>query len=385
MAVQRQQSELMRKYGTALDAAVRKHAADPIQVGQMRLPGGIKNGVARLVGLEFKKIEEGKNNAGDYMYQATGVVVEPASVTVNGQEVAVAGLQTRQFRTLGNVTSSRGTISLEENVAWVLNEMKKLGGEALFANAGGGDLEALGAAIVQAAPYFAFETRESPAVLNPDGTEKYAARVWETWFGTGPIPDGYAPPELDAGADNTGPANGHAPAAAPTRAAAPKANGVGKAPARAPAKAPPPAEEPDLMALAEAADGDDPDGAGREAMIEAVKALGWTDEQVNDWAESWTALAEHIEGGGGPPDLGEAPEGAADEDDGAMKVGSMYLYTPLDPKTKKPAVNPKTKKPLRVECEVTAINEAKETVDLLNLDDKKTKYRAVPWDQLISE
>ncbi len=355
MAVQKQKSALFAKYGSKLDAAVKGHAADPIEYGNMRVPPGITAGIAKLVECKFDTVAPGKTNAGEWYFRAAGVIVEPKSVMVNGQEVTCEGLQTSIMEMVCQTTTQAGKVTtVDEHVANILNEMKKLGGAQFVEGAGGAELESLAAALKEAGPYFKFSTSQGKATK-----EFPEPRIWENWYGSKGL-ENYTPPE-DSGVEDNSAAADDSEQADDTQVFDETAG--------------------DLDSQAELADGDDEETAvpAREAITAAAVAAGWTEAQVEGYPSNWTDLVAALKGGEGPP---EAEEEAAEPEDEGIKEGDVYKYQPIDPKTKKGMINPKTKKAVKVECEVKKVDKKKETVDLLNLDDKKTKYANVPWDKL---
>ena len=52
-----QKSGLFEKYKGNLDKSVKAHAQDETSYGFQRLPGGINNGVAKLVECKFAQVE----------------------------------------------------------------------------------------------------------------------------------------------------------------------------------------------------------------------------------------------------------------------------------------------------------------------------------------
>lgn len=372
---------LLAKYGAKLDRAVQAHATDETTYGMMRVPPGITNGIAKLVDAKFDVYKTGRNE-GEYYFRAAGVIVEPASVVVNGVEVPCAGLQTSIMEAVCDTTKQDGTvITQEEHVENILNEMRKLAGPEFTEGATGADLETLAEQLKEAGPYFRFSTSRRAPRPGTQDTEG----VWENWYGCKGLED-YVPPEggTDAVEDNTPPAR-----------PAPKTNGVAaKPPAKSPAggkvatkaKQPKPEPEPefneeqDLASLAEAADGGDE--AATDRLTELALAAG-AEQDAIDAAASWGEVVEMIEQGGagaagedegGAADTGEEGEEGADWEPQPEEV---YLYTPLDPKTKKPAKKP-------VEVEVESVNKKKRTVNLKNIANPKLKYPGVAWDNLES-
>jgi hypothetical protein len=195
------------------------------------------------------------------------------------------------------------------------------------------------------------------------------------------------------------------PAAPPPRAAqvvpaAPAASATSKAPAAptarrgrqpapppAPAPAPAPAaeEQPfdefgDLDALAERADAgvaaDTPDDDAEQALTDAATRAG-LDESVVTNAPSWADLVEMIRGGVPAATEGRPADEPQGEGEWQPVVGEVHLYAPVNPRTKQPGK--------AVECEVSAVDEASQTCQLLNLADGKTVYRKVPWAALTAE
>jgi hypothetical protein len=135
-------------------------------------------------------------------------------------------------------------------------------------------------------------------------------------------------------------------------------------PAARPGKAAP-VEEPedgseDLADLATSADGGDQEAASR--LADLAKEAGIEEDAVSS-AESWASVVELMQGGGE-----EGSDDEAEEDDWKPEKGEVYPY-------KAPG------KKKAVDCEVTAVFETRETVNLKNLTDDKV-YKAVPWDKL---
>lgn len=356
MAVQKTQSALMAKLGNRLDKAVREHAGDETTYGVQTLPPGIANGVARLIKCGFGEYKSGTYKGEPY-FRASGVVLSPKTVDVDGETVPVAGIPTSIMIQLCDRKDKSGNVTktLEEFVEDVLNEMRKLGGQDFTEGAGGGDLEGLAAALEQAAPVFKFSTsrgKVTPEYPNP--------RIWENWHGTKGLENwsdgGAAGGDVE---DNTGATA--TPEKAPAKPAAPPAGRpAGKAPAKAPA--PEPVEyndQGDIDSLAEAADGGDDDAA--EKLSDQAKAMGISAKQIKD-ADNWTALAELMKAAGGGP--GSEPA----DDDSEYKVGSCWGYD---------FKNTKTKRVQTLECEIDVLN-PDGTADIHSLDDPKVKFKSVP-------
>lgn len=409
-------SKLLAKYGTRLQAAAAKHAADPIDWGNVDLPGGIVNGVAKLDKIEFGEVAAGKTNAGQMYFQATGIVVEPEYVEVNGSQVKVAGGQTRLFEMVCDTKTTKGVAtSLEDHVAEIQNHMKKLAGDEGFDVS---DLEAAGEALTAANPYFRFSTQASRP------TQEYPEpRVWHRWHGSKDM-ENYLPPDATAGAveeaapmpqtssngsSKKPPVNRIAGAAQPPKQPAPS----GKSSSSSKMQKIEPQEnhsndnadgalddevvdavveagqEAELLELVKLSEGKGKAAAEAQEQLNSLAAeAGVTQSDIDD-AKSWAEVAELVRAVRHAATVGDA--GTEDESDGngdapaewVPQVEQVYKYVVIDRKTNKPVIDPKTKKARpAVEVEVKDVDEAEHTVTLLNIDDGKTLYKDVNWDLL---
>lgn len=371
MPAKQQKSGLLAKYGKRIHQAAAATVDKPVEYGRIELPPGINNGVAKLVECGFGEVAAGKQNAGEIYFSAMGVVVEPETVVWNGQEIRVAGLQTRIFEMVCDTKTRDGkTTTLDEHVARIANELKKFDPELDTS-----DLEAAANSLQEVGPYFHFST--SPRVAKVDGNGHKKGDVtgaWENWHGTRNLQD-YTPPDAtgqtqDDGEEIPPPAQSK-PAAAPTK---------GK-PGRPP-KVKEPEPEPafdefnDIETLVSRADDTNEDEAdqlaARDRLTEMAIEAGHSQEAV-DAASSWQEVADMI----GTPPSATNDDAAAGEWEGPEK-GQVFGYVPLDPKTKKPG---KTS----YDCEVTAVNKKARTCDLKNIDNAKLgPYKGVSWDELSS-
>jgi hypothetical protein len=419
MPANRATSGLMAKLGAAGRQAFEAHKGEDTQYSNFgELPAGL-NGVAKLKDCKFIQIKEGKKNAGEYMFQAVGIVISPEEFKdADGNTHRVAGGRTAIMEMMCETPESKGRKSLGEHMAWVQNELRKLGLETKDMSAD--DLETSCAALEQTDVYFKFRTYKFPKKnpgdpgYNPqyDGPDAPPPRVNHSWDGL--MPEGYEPPETDAltGAEDNSAAA--PPAAAPNqqaRTAAPSnrasqvngartastsaapVTGAGRTPvasskpATAPAASPkpqaakpavrpagvkqqppappppPPAEEfnefGDVNTLLEQANGGDEQAANQLAQM-AIQA-GATEQQVKD-ATDWQAVVDLIINANG----GDAS--------GGPNLGDVVGFKPFNPKTKRPEAK-------AVDCEVTAVDLDGGTVNLRNLN-SNLEYVNVPWDKL---
>lgn len=369
MPASKSKSGLVAKYGEKLKQAVKKHAADPVDYGNMRLPPGITNGVAKLVGAKFDVYQNG-DNQGEYYFRATGVVVSPKEVALNGSAIPVAGLQTSIIMPCCQTKQRDGkAVPLEENVGKILNEMRKMGLE-IGEDASAEELEEYAEALKEAGPYFHFATSQSaPTVQYPD------PRTWENWYGSKGLED-YVPDEGEAVEDETGEkseeseetetgADGGESEDPPTDDGEVEGG-----------EAPGDHELDELVAAAKKKDTD-----AQEKLSEIAGQVGLEDKEIED-APNWSVLADLIREKR-DADTAQEDEPAEEGEAFLPEKGQIFSYKPLDPKTKKPFVDPKTKKARKsVECEVMAVDKKSETITLKNLDDGKSLYKSVKWDQL---
>lgn len=425
MPAQTQTSSFASKIGNRLDAAIKQHAKDETNYGFTRLPSGIKNGTARLMKCYFAQHPDGHKKKGEWYCRLEATVVAPETTTLpDGQEMKISGLTTSQIFPCYDTTSGEGKVTpAGENLARIMNEFRKLGADtASFGSAA--HLEATAAALTKAKPYFRFSTSLREARLDPKTGKKGEDGVWENWNGIKGVEDfaAHAQNGQASGVSGAATAAPSAPkaAVAPTASAKPSANGPKAAPAPAaapkaaakpaakpaPAPAPEPEPEPEptpdetaavqdeapvdiddqdiptLLALA-----NDNNGAAQRKLMDIALAVG-VEKDAAEQAQTWEALVDLInevapsgdEPGSDPaPDepSEETPAGESGEEQWVPKVTEIYGYHPIDPKTKKPA----TKK---VEVVITQVDEAKRTAHLKNNENKKTVYKDVSFDDIVS-
>ena len=327
------------------------------------LPSGIENGVAKLTGIAFQKIAQGKQNEGKPIVIFSGIIVSPethAGVPIKGRRTSIIE------NLFDTPTKSRKTF--DDHVEWVMNMFKCLGAN-LDEMQDLGELETTyGPALVEAGPHFTFRTWSG----EKQTTGPYAGkepRVQESW--------GQAIEWHEGGEGSGGDDGGSSAGGVEDNTGAADDQGDDDQPADEPADdATGGDDEVDLDALAEAAGTDDGEDA-QAKLIEIAVSRGIKKKAAED-AESWEALVAMIK----EKDGGTTAETPADDVPPDPAKGDVYDYTPIDPKTKKPMTNPKTKKPLLVECEVKAVDKKTKTATLVNLT-TKAEYKAVKWDDLI--
>lgn len=422
MAAQTQTSSFASKIGNRLDAAIKQHAKDETNYGFTQLPAGIKNGTARLLRCYFAQHPAGHKKAGEWYLRMEATVVAPEMHQLpDGREMKVSGLTSSQIFPCYDTTSGDGKVTpAGENLARIMNEFRKLGADtSTFGSAA--HLEATAKALTNAKPYFRFSTSLREGRIDPKTGKKGEDGVWENWNGIKGVED-FAAHAKNGQASGVSGAATAAPAAAvkPQASTKPSANGpspaspkaapakAGKPAAKAPAPAPEPEpaepeptqEEaaaasdeagetdindqdiPTLLALA-----NDNNGAAQRKLMDIATSVG-VDEETAKAAQTWDDLVALIEevapsgDGSGEPseegsDEGGSEEQQADEEPFLPKIAEIYGYHPIDPKTKKASAK-------KVEVVIIAVDEDARTVNLKNNENKKTIYKDVSFDDLVS-
>lgn len=390
---------LASKLGEKGRQAVLANREKEVSVGQT-LPGGV-SGVAELRMCKFDEFKEGKNK-GSLYFMARGIVQEPEAYKGMATQIGPHALID---------TPSGGKMKTQEDhLNWAMDQMAALGADKETMSLD--ILEEIAAALEKAKPMFRFRTWQGAKQdiakdkdgkyylfnLNEDGTpdtrvagkgpysseqlaraaNPYAGRepmVNHLWNGTRGLENYHSPEPSSAVQDNT-PAEPEAP------------------PKKAPSKpAPEPEAEPEESQAGEAAETSLDDllelanGQDEEAsatLKERAVAAGMTEEEV-EGAESWgDVVAEIRKREGGEPEEETTEEEPEPEAEAEPIKGALYFYKVLDPKTKKPLTDPKTKKERKaVQVEIQAVDKKTKTASLLNDDDRKTLYKGVPWDQLM--
>lgn len=371
MPMQQGKSSLSAKYGAKVDAAAKKHAADPVDRGFQSLPPGIKNGVAQLTVCGFFTYDantkarkaDGQSAVGELYFRAAAVVVAPTHVNVEGQgAVQVKGQQTSIMEPVCETKNSKGAVvSVDNHVQEIQNHLKLLGASAESISSGEG-MEATAAALQEQKPYVQFSTSQGKA------TKEYPEpRTFENWHGLaeGFVPEGGDPatsgvseePQPSAGGD------GAQPPADTTTGAGGDADADGA-----------------LTELAAKADAKPPDSDACAELEKIALAAGVAQDAItgaNDWVEV-VAMIQQAKSSGAAPEAGTA---APTEKDWEPKISEPYKYV-LKDKDGKPVKSPKTKRPVKHDVEVTSVSAKNKTVNLKDLDDGKSVYKGVSWDEL---
>lgn len=324
-------SLLADKLGQAGRKAVQEHRKDETVLDTGGdLPAGISGGVARLVMCKFDTYKEGDNKGKPY-FMAAGVVVSPKEF--DGQ--IIEGLRTQIGpEPLCDTPKSQGKRkTVGDRIAWVLNELRKLGVETEGVEID--DLDSIVEQLQEDGPHFRFRTWKGKA------TKQYPdPRTQHVWNG---LAEGYEGGDSTADViDNTDASEEEVEVEEEEEASE--------------------EEEVSLEELGAAADDGDSDAI--DQLTELAESLEIDHESLETYAMVAEAIAEAQEGG---EEEEEAEEEEEEESSEPLAKGDVCHYKP-----------PKGRK--LIECEVTSVLTKAQTYTLKNLDDNKTIYKSVPWD-----
>lgn len=359
MAAGKSKSLLAQAYGAKAAEAVTKHGSDETTYGIINLPPNINNGVAQLVEAKFDKYKTG-DNKGQVYFRAAGVVVSPETVETKEGTMRVAGLQTSIMMPCCPTKNSKGEVSMDDNIAKMLNELRKLGVDT--ASVSVDDLDEVCVMLKEAGPYFRFTT--SPRKDQQTGE---VTGAWENWHGVKGLED-FVPPEAGDLEDNTTQAAEPEPepVAEKPKPATPKKPQTGKPGPGKPAK-----KELTLKEKAALADANDMLAAAELTAL--ANEAGISDDDMAQY-ENWDAIAEEIERRRAEPTETEAAE-TTDEGGWEPAKDEVYGYQPPGPGGKPGK---------QIEVEVTAVDSKAKTVALKSLDDPKKTFKNVAWDKLVA-
>lgn len=343
MPKQTTKSSLAGKLGSSLAKAVNEHKDDETLLSAGGdLPSGIENGIAQLTDCRFDVYKSG-DNEGEFFFIAAGTVVEPAEfkgVPILGQRVPLGPEAICD-------TPGRKRESVSDHIAWVLNEMRKLGLDTTDIDADG--LEDAAASLKEAAPHFRFRTWGGGKWTDRDGNER-DGRVNYDWRGVteynGSTDDGVK----DKTADEK-PTKGKTSGSGgddDDKGSATAGDGDEKLTVK------------QMRALVKKADAEDEDSIAK--LQQAGLDAGLSEKQMEK-AKDWTEVVDLIEEASADP---EEPE-EKKEPEGYEK-GQMVQYKPVGAKK-------------AVDVEITAVFEGKETCNVKEVD-KGTVHKAVPWSKL---
>lgn len=328
MTAKKAKSSVLAKYGDKISKALVKHKDDEITYPKAGgdVPAGVDGGIAQLVDCYFDLHKDGENKGKPFFYMA-GVAKSPDEIvqSANGKSIAapVKGLRVSAIEPLYETPNRKSRQSVDDHVAYVTNEMKKLGIDISEYGDDAEDLESMAEALQEAKPHFKFRSwKGKPNKDYPDPRTNYDFNGTTDWTDEG------------GGDEVVDDSNGEEEEEEGKEEASDKAGWEGD----------------DLAEMGDAADNNNDKAAIAELIKRAEEA-----EIDYDSLPSWVAVAEALAGG--------------DEEETEPEKGQSVEYKP-----------PKAKR--AVECEVTAVFKKDKTVNLKNTDDGKSVYKAVPWDKI---
>jgi len=347
---------------TSFAQSLKNHRSDKTETpnNNGELPAGIEGGVAELTGCKIGEFKQGQFE-GEQYFSATGTVISPQ--THDGMHVQ--GMMTRIMITLCD-TPNRKRKTSDENVAWMLNELRLLGGDECTEHVENEeDLEQLLEALISSGIKFRFRTwsgasqeleERSNGVYVVQGNRDVAgpykdeesARKANRFVGQKPNVNhvwmGAVNGEVDTPTDNYTTDNTKETQSEETQ------NEV----------------EDDLPfdvdALVERAEQEDEEAM--DLLDNKGRELGITQKQLDE--EEWGTIGNMIK---------ERMNGEENQEENQEDEGE-------DPPEKGDSCYHKPKgKRKKIECEVTAVFPGRETCNLKGPDG--TIYKSVSWDDLI--
>lgn len=300
MPVQQQMSSFAGRLGARVAAANAEHKDKPIDTGNLRLPGGIKKGIAKIQSAYTKQQteEKGRTPKGETFFRISAVAISPKEH--NGQRVE--GVTTSVIIPLCDIPERKGqdyttpAVSFSENWFEFQNLFKKLG--IIPPNEPGND-EAAGRRI-EAYYFAAMKTLTDPT--RPPVLIEFSTREWKSPKKASETPEQYAKREPMIIEDWIGLAS-TVPAHDPAASVMQSSNGQAHEPFEEPPQGvvvmpdtPAMDIEDEVASLVEVATGD-PNGETSEGA-EATKRLedlayanGWSKEDTGGAAD-WTVVGD---------------------------------------------------------------------------------------------
>lgn len=338
MAGQTTQSSLLAKLGGSVDKVLKTNAGKEPEVGTpMRLPPGIRSGVAQLTKVSFGEYKSGPNQ-GKLFCHMMGTVHEPKKHEWQGQVHDTEGAITSQTLPLCETKGAKPRTA-EDNARIVQDWFKVLGASEKALAAGVAAFEPVAEALTKAKPFFRFSTSLREGREDPITKKRGEDGTWENWHTR---IDDYSPAEGTGIVDETA------------------GTGEGASPPDSPVEYDDRSDIDSLMSRAEDTETEDGEQA-RNRLQEMAEAAGWSAEDVAGAAD-WAAVREMIEN----PKTADEPAADPEPEAFVPKKGNVYLYHPIDPKTKKPVKK-------GIELEVLSVDPKNEVVTAKNLTTGKTE------------
>lgn len=362
MAAQQVKSLLMQKLGAEFVKAHEEHKnVKPEPKGE--LPGGIKNGIARLVQCKIVEISKG-DHAGKLMFYASGSVVAPTE----HEGVPIKGLFTSIMEPI-YATPTRKRKTVADHIKFVYETLASLG--LSLPSLKPETIELAMDQLRTVKPFFRFRTWAPPKQT----TGQYAGKESMTMhFWDGKV-DGYKPTteadKKNAVADTSENVEPPVPDSVPDEhPEAPESIGTKATVNIIDEKAVPKQDDidPDMIDKSDidslAKMGDDGDLTAGQRLLDMATQAG-IEKKLIDSAATFKEVADLIRAKNAPEQNGDVTLG----------LGENWKFYPIHPLTKKKIETPVT-------GEIIHIDEEKGTVNLKDIANPQKIYRNVAVDQL---
>lgn len=353
MAVQKSTSNYLAQLqkDPEIVKAAAKHKNDKTTLGSGGdLPDGIEGGVAQLTQIKIEAYKSG-DMKGKLFFSARAIVKVPEEYK---------GLATQIGPEPLCATPNRKKATKADHVAWVQNELRKLGCDPTLLDVK--NWGTLFETLLEEKPHIRFRTWKGEATAtfkNP--------RVQHDWRGLDP---NFVSADGDDGVDETLDESAEDDSSESTEEVD-ESSEEGSEESGGDAN---------LEALGEQADAGDEEAIDK--LTELAGEAGIDPDTIGTWAELATMLSEAggeeevtdddgsgDDGSGEPEEGGEEDAEATEPDATKPEKGDVFKYTP---KNKKKAV----------ECEVVLVNPVKKWVTLKSVEGDDTLYKGVPFSAL---
>lgn len=392
MPAQTGKTGLLAKLGAKAHQAHEANKRNEVTFDRVDLPPGIKAGLAQLVMAKWDEYKEGGLKGEPYV-MLRGIAITPerfphttknADGSVTTVMVPVKGQGVLLMCPLCDepAKGKREARSFEQNWGDMLNELGKMLNVKNMEDTNADDIEPILAMLQESKPHFLYSTRGyTPSVSKerPNPTEMVFTQF-----------DGVTDPPgtiIDPGAqtqDNSPGGGAIQQQVESTLGPADNADSFTSSESEVTGATEEVVEQVDLAAICVLAD----DGSGSDESKQAAKtiqemalAAGWTEEQIDaPEVPNWTTLATLLTAPPAEEPKVEEPPKEVPPAKAAWsaKKDAVCHYRLIDPTTKKPVTDPKTKIVLKAkECKITAVNTKNNTVDLSQLDDPKKVHKGI--------
>lgn len=326
-------------------------------------------GVARLADCRIIEIAKGKKNEGKLMFYAAGIVVLPKEV--NG--VPVRGRRTQiTIPIYDTPTRSEGNRTVSDHIKKIYDILQGLGLKTALCKPDTIELAML--ELKKSKPHFYFRTWKGEKQTSGPyaGREPLVNHVWGEKC-EAPKLDVATMAVLDKLPEVEPPT--HNPDDEPTNVVTSAVNTEPSTNGHSDPVNLDSIDGGDLDSLVNRSNAGDIEAA--QMLMDQCRALGASEKFVTETLQ-WSELADYIRSGGKTPETNTGKsEETKNPEEISYEIGQHWLFKPMDPRTKKPMVNPVT-------VEIINFPEDPALVDLKNVKFPTVLYKNVPIADLIS-